>query len=178
MTWLVEQPLMILFAGIVIEAILLVMLLQSGRRAVLYAILAVALVVGGLLFLERQVVTDTEAIRATIHEIARDLQSNNLSAVLRHVSSTSPELREDATQRLKLVVLERVKITTIRQITVHPRANPPLAEAEFSVLVIGGDRLKQVTDQRVPLSFLVELCKEAGHWRVSGYEMRQRREGL
>ena len=66
MTTLLEDPMPVIFFGIVAEAILGVVLLQTRRGAVLIAMVAVLVVVLGCVGLERLVVTDTEQVENTL----------------------------------------------------------------------------------------------------------------
>ena len=64
MTTLIEDPTPILVVGILIEAVLAIALLRTGRGVLLWAMLAVAGLTGLGLLLERWVVTERERVEA------------------------------------------------------------------------------------------------------------------
>ena len=64
--------------------------MQTGYRWLLHATLGVAALTVGLLLLERWVETEPEQIEATLRRIARDVERNDLDAILSHVYSGAP----------------------------------------------------------------------------------------
>src|SRR2546430_16524534 len=96
MSWLFENQLAIVALGIVLMLALGAAWSATGRKELLYGVgVAFALMVAGLI-IERLVVTDREAIHATLLQIARDVQSNNRAPVRRHVYSGNQELKRKA----------------------------------------------------------------------------------
>ncbi len=78
MTLLFENPLRIIFIGIVIEAVLGIVLLRTGRGALLWAMLGVlALTLAGVV-VERLVVTEKERVEMTLDGITSALEANDL----------------------------------------------------------------------------------------------------
>jgi hypothetical protein len=90
--WPFDQPLYIVVIGIVLGVIVGALWTASGRLEWLYALGAVVAFTLVWLLVERLVVTDREAIRATLLEIARDVQSNDVERVVKHVAKANPEL--------------------------------------------------------------------------------------
>lgn len=178
MTTLVEQPLPILFVGVLLSAMLAAALVQTGRRVFLYALSGVLVLTGVLLAVERLVVTDAEHVEATLHTIARDLEQNDSAAVLRHISEMAPEIRSEAERTLKWVQISEAKIKRNLSVQVHPNRNPPLAEASFNGVIVGGDVKGSIKNQRYARFFVVTFRREQDAWRVIRYEDKDPREGI
>src|SRR5438270_436057 len=68
----------------------------SGRKELLYALGAAFVLLLTGLIIERLVITDREAINATLLQIARDVQSNNHRSVVQHIASTASSLKQKA----------------------------------------------------------------------------------
>lgn len=165
-----------------IGGLMLVMLaggfLQTQKKQLLLGMLAVALLIAGLFIIEQFVITPGEEVAMTLHEIAADLEINNLDGVIRHISESSPQLERDARGRLRGVTLERVKIKRNLKIEVTPPSNPQTANARFNCVVVGSDKGGMMGKRHGAFFFDVNLRKEQGKWRVSAYEMKDPREGM
>src|SRR5436853_6224903 len=124
MSWLYEQPIVIVALGVALILALGGAWSASGRKELLYAIGAafVLLVVG--LIVENRVDTDREAIRTTVSQIARDVQRNDRRAVLAHIYSGSPQLRRQAETELSKYEFTELRITKIHLVDVDRQAEP------------------------------------------------------
>src|SRR6476469_8713207 len=120
MLWLYEQPLVIVALGVALILALGAAWSATGRKELLYACgAAFVLLVAGLI-VEKVVVTDREAIRTTVVQIARDVQHNDRRAVLAHIYSGSPGLRRQAEAELPKYQFTELRITRIHLIDVDP----------------------------------------------------------
>ncbi len=90
MNWIFEGPWPILLTGLVLEAILLVALVRTGRAVIVGQSLGLGLLTAGLLVLERAIVTDNERIRETLDGLAAAAVANDLDGVLSYIG---PERR-------------------------------------------------------------------------------------
>ncbi|MGA2034405.1 MAG: hypothetical protein ABSG68_19340 [Thermoguttaceae bacterium] len=170
-----ESPWPILVFGILAEAILAVALLRSGRGALLWIMLGAAVVVGIGLLVERLVVTDRKRVAATIDGVAAALEANNVEAVLRYVSNSSPQLREEAQLRLSQVQLVHVQVRNL-EVLINRLTSPPTAKATFNVFVTGRYRQGEFSEfgqQSRPGKLSVELDLEGDRWLITGYELIQ-----
>ncbi len=70
MTWVLEEPVYILILGVLTLIFLGFAWWQTGHRLLFHSMLAVVALTGGLLILERVVVTDTEQVKDTLDQIA------------------------------------------------------------------------------------------------------------
>ncbi len=87
MTWILEEPTYIIILGVVLVLFLGFALLQTGYRFLLHALLGVIALTIGLLVLENLVQTDKEQVEAALETMARDVETNELDLILRHVYS-------------------------------------------------------------------------------------------
>lgn len=178
MTWLVEQPLPILFCGIVAAATCAAALVHSGRRGYLYGLITTLVLTGTLLLVEQLVVTQAEEVAATLDRLAADLERNDPDAVVRHISEAAPGLRQEARSRLAQVRIDEAKIKHNLAVEVYARREPPRATASFNGVIVGGDHQGAVKHQRYARFFVLRFRRENGQWRVVDYEDHDPREGL
>ena len=178
MTWLFEEPLPILFVGVTVEAILAAVLVQTGQRAVLGAMVGTAVLFGGLLLLEKLVETETELVERTLDTIVRDLKKNDVDAVLEHISSQAVSARERLRTMLPQAAIDDVKIKSNLEIMIRPELNPPMAVARFNAVFVGSYRGPVAASGRYPVFLVVTLFKEEGRWKIGDYERHNPQKGL
>jgi hypothetical protein len=172
MSWVLEEPIPIIFVGLVTVAILFGGLVQTGKKPILYLMLAAVVFFATLLVVEQLVVTTREQVENTVYAIARDAETNDAITVVRHVSSANKSLRGTVRSHMNLVVIEQVKVKGDLTVELHPGQDPPTATAKFHAVVIGSDHSGQVRHQRFPRVFVVEFVYEDDAWRVYDYEIR------
>ena len=172
MNLLLEQPLAIVIVGVVLGLVAGTAWTSTGRKGWLIGLgLVVVLTIAGLI-VERLVVTDREAIEATLAEIARDVQSNDLRAVLRHVSSNNPELQQKAEAEMPNYRFDECRVTKIFQLDIDASAEPRSALVEFNVIASGSFQQGgvELADRGVPRRVLLQMVREKdGRWRVQDY---------
>jgi len=176
MAWIFEQPVFILVIGLSTVVILGWLWLQTGRKIFVIAVAAAAVLTTLGMLVERNVRTDREQIEATLHEIARAVERNDLQAVLDRVDPQAARIRQVASAELPRYEFEAVKIKPNLKITVRDD-DPLAAEAEFNVVVIasGGGLAKQ---QRVPRFVVVEFRKVDDRWLAVSYRHSDPRDGF
>ena len=180
---LMEQPLTIIFGGLLIVAALAGGLIQTGKKGFLYGTIVAVVLAVSLLVLERTTITPREAVKATLHVIANDLERNDVEAVVRHISKGRVELQEEARERLEQVEVVEVKIKKNLKVDVVSQRGMEIAEAKFNCtlrLKPRESRLQGFLDQKrpIPQFFKVRFKQEDGSWRVRDYEMSDPRAGL
>lgn len=169
MTWLYENPLLIIVIGGLTTAILGAGWLRTGRAAPLYLAIAALLLTVAALVVERLVVTDREQIDFTLHEIARLVERNDIDAALNFASASHPAVRAQAAAELPRYKIREIHIKSNLDIRVSPRLQPPQAIAEFNVSVVAGTADGFLNNFPVLRFVEVRLVKEEGQWKVASY---------
>ena len=172
MNWLCEQPLIIVVLGVTVIFGLGAAWSATGRKELLYGVVAALVLLLAGLATERLVITDREAIRAALHEIARDVKNNDRNAVVRHIHASAPELKQKAEGELPNYKFSECRVTKVNLIDVDSQAEPRSAIVEFNVMAAGTFRYEglEVTDT-VPRWVQLHMLRDnAGRWAVVGYE--------
>jgi len=178
MNILFEQPGTILFIGVIAEAIAIGGVVKTGRREPLIAAIVIPVLLVLLLGMERFVVTDEEQVRGTIHALARDVERNDLPAVLEHLSKEFPEGRKRAQVEFPRYRFDEVSVKNNLEVEVFPDNMPPKATATFNVTVVASDRGGMITNQKVARFVELTLYKEDDAWKVGAYDHRDPMEGM
>jgi hypothetical protein len=173
MNWLFEQPVMVVLFGVALLIALGGAWSATGRKELLYAMgVTLLLIVAGLI-VEKVVITDREAIKATLQRIARDLQSNDQRAVLGYVHSSSPELKQKAEAELPKYRFTECRITGIHLIDVNSKAEPRSAIVEFNIMarLTVQEGSFELADASIPRWVRLQMAVEKdGAWKVQAYE--------
>ncbi len=178
MSWVVEQPVVILFVGAFLLAATGAIWVQTRDRRALAAVGSVVMLTALWFVVERLVVTDVEQVKQTIRSIANELENNDVEAVLNYISAESPPLREEVQSTLEFVNVKKVSIKRNLTATVTRRTAFTSAEARFNAVATVEDRRGLFGTQVIPRFLVVRLRKEGEHWRVRSYEMSDPRDGL
>jgi hypothetical protein len=170
--WLFDTPIFIVLIATVLGVLCGVAWTSSGRKELLYALGAVVALTIAMLIVERVVVTDREAIRTKLAEIARDVQANDHQRVLSHIAKSNPSLVQEAQTELQRYDFTECRVTKIHKTDVDSSAEPRSAIVEFNVRVSGkfsesGFEASGTYPRWVQLHMVLE---EDGQWRVENYE--------
>jgi hypothetical protein len=171
MTWLTENPWPFLLIGLVVEIVLVLILLSTGRGALLSAIAGVAVLNIVLLVAERVIVTDRERIAASLDELAAALANNDVPAVLEFIAPAATAIRRRAEHELPLVKFNDVKVVSDVETTINETADPPSAVSTFN----GRFSLKYIKGGTSPYEmivrrFRVTFQKLDGRWLITDAE--------
>jgi len=172
MTWLFEEPWTIIIWGTIVEIGLGIALYTTGLGKYLYWMLAAAGVIGGLLLVERLVVTEREKVQIALYAAADAVERGDTEAVLRHISSGKPALRERVRSELARYRVTSVSIKNDLKITLNELMSPPEARVEFHVVVTGGEKRGGFSEMSVPLAFVVQFQRDPDGWMIAGYDDR------
>ncbi len=173
MTWLYEQPLVIVVIGILLLLGLGIAWSSTGRKELLYAAAAaLALVILGLV-IERLVTTDAESIRQTLQEIASDVEHNDHRALVRHIAESAPQIRERAEAEMPNYDFSECRVTRVHKIEVDHATAPKTAIVELNVVFSGDFRHEglEVSDYTGARWVKLHLAEDKdGRWRIEDYE--------
>jgi hypothetical protein len=167
MAFLVESPWPVLLTGIVLEAVLGVLLLQTGRGKLLWAMIAVGVLTVVGFVVERMVVTDREAVETTLDKAASAVESKNTDKLLECISPSNKEMREQARWVMERFEVDSVWIHNL-EITVNNLTSPPTAKAKFTATGQGTDRKGELPTHAYSDTVTVELRREGDRWLVTG----------
>jgi hypothetical protein len=177
MTWVLEEPLYILLLGLLVLGFLGFALMQTGARGLLHAMAGVAAVTGGLLLLEHMVETPREEIENALKNIARDVESNDLDAILSHVYSGAPNIYSRAKNEFPRYEFESVDIKNNVKVSFEEGSTPRRARVTFNV-VVDVKHKNWGSQHHVPRFVKVTLVREEGAWRVAQYAHFKPQQGL
>ncbi|HTU24113.1 MAG TPA: hypothetical protein VMF30_01870 [Pirellulales bacterium] len=171
MNWLFEGPWPILITALVVEAILVIGLLRTGRVNLLWAIGGSGLVFAALFVLERLIVTESEQVSDTLHGVAAAVTDNDLPAVLEYISPDAADVRQLASNSLRSIHVQQAKIGSDLAITIHERAANPTAQANFTGRIQArGNHGESLGHDTYVGRFRVGLIKRDDRWLVSTFE--------
>ncbi len=165
-----ENPLPILFGGVLIFAVLFAIWTQQKKRRWVLAMVATVLAVVAGVVLERLIVTDAEEVASTIRRIAEDMESNDVPAVLAHISSSSPDVRSHAESVLKRADVQTVSVKRNLKVAVVNSGARKTAIAKFNAVARLQDKSGTFGNQNVPRFMTLYLIKEGNAWRVTNYD--------
>lgn len=170
--WLFDTPIYIVLIALVLGVLCGVAWTSSGRKELLYALGAVVALAIVMLIVERVVVTDREAIRAKLVEIARDVQANDHQRVLSHIAKGNPSLVQKAQNELPNYDFTECRVTKIHKTDVDASAEPRSAIVKFNVRFDGkfGQGGFQGRGPGVRWIQLHMVREEDGQWRVQNYD--------
>jgi hypothetical protein len=168
-----EQPLVVLILGTVVALAAGAAWASTGKRWLLVVLGLVVLLTAGGMIAEHLIVTDREAIEATLLEIADDVESNDFERLTRHIYSGAPDLQAKAAAELPGYKFTECRITTIHTTDVDASADPRSALVEFNIVASGSFQAGgvEITDQAVRRWIRLHLVRENdGRWAVQDYE--------
>ncbi len=168
MTLFLENPAPIIFAGIVLEAMLATAFVSTRRGSVLLAMLGVLVLVLGGVALERLVVTDAERVEATLDGAAAALEANSLQQLEPYLARNAAETRGRAAYALGAVEITGVRISHL-EIDINRLTSPPTAEARFHGVVNYQDRTGMIPYRTYAAQFVVGLELEDDRWVITDH---------
>ncbi|HWB10576.1 MAG TPA: hypothetical protein VG826_15205 [Pirellulales bacterium] len=170
MSWLFEDPTTLIAAGLLIEVLLGVGLVKSGRGVLVLPMIGVLALVGLGVLVERLVVTDREQVETALDGVCRALMANDVEGVVSYIDPEAAVIRSHVRS-----LLPRAHVTDARlydlDIRVNPRTSPPSAQANFTGRVKGNFQGEGGGSEGLVLrKFTVDLRQEGEKWLITGYE--------
>ncbi len=168
MTWLVETPWPSVALGLVLEIILAIALVRTGRGTILVAMVLVLALTGGLVVLERVVVTQTEEVENALDAVAASLEANDAAAVLAGFTSNSPR-RGEVQAALARVTVKSAHVGGDLEVRFNELTIPPSASAYFTGVVEAHDRSGTIPYERMMRRFKVTLHRQGDRWLIHDF---------
>ncbi len=175
MNWLFDRPVYVAVLGLVFCVPIGIAWVMSGRKEVLYALAAAFGIFVGLLIMERMVISDREAIEATVLQITRDVEANNHQAVRQHIYSGSPQLQQKVQGELPNYVFTECRITSQPEIEVNAKDQPRSARVTFLAAAAGDFKYQGMSGsatKEAPIRrrIILHMRREPdGRWTVEDY---------
>ena len=153
--------------------------LKTGKRSP-FVIGAIALLATlALLLLSLSIETDREQIRTALFELENAVQTNNVEAVLSHIHSRAPDIKQSARQEMERHTFRTVDIKRNLEITIQEDQSPRQAEATFNVEVQGDFDRGRLPNSRGIVWVVLQFQKDTDEkWRVTHYHYDRITEGL
>jgi hypothetical protein len=167
------SPWPIMFVGILVEAVLVFLLFQTGRSKLLWAIGGAAVLFGAGLVVERLVVTDREAVGNTLDAAVAAVRANDITALRKCASAAALQKPFDAAWVLQQVEVLSVGISGL-EITVRREARPLTAVATFLAVARVNDKTGQLLYHGAAVKVVTWFRKEGDRWLIDSYTV----EGL
>lgn len=177
MTWLFENPVPIIIMGGLTLAIIAGGWFQTQRKELVIAFLAALVVFGGLLVLERSVVTDGEQVEALIAQIAREAEANDAEALATHFHSSAAKYRDQLTTEMAVFQVQRISIKSNLKVAVDPQVRPKRAVATFNVTATISEKTGTIKEMVIPRFVTATFEMEDGQWRCIDYKHDEMQRG-
>jgi hypothetical protein len=159
-----DGPNSILCAGIILEIVLGLVLLRTGRGSALIAMGIVALATLLAIGVERLIVTDAKRVKATLEHARAAVETNHVQLALDDVDPNAAELREWVERVPGHVRFSAVQIKNV-EVTIDRKSIPPRAEAKFfGTATFGGN---QFSDFKYAADLKIELRPINGRWLIT-----------
>lgn len=172
MSWLFEDPTTLIVAGLLVEALLVVALMNSGQRAIAWAMAGVLVLMGLGVLIEHMVVTDREQIADTLAGVTTALEANDVEGVLRYIDPQAAAMRTSVRTALSNVRITDARVYDL-EVEVNHKAQPPVAQAEFTGRVRGRYRGEAASGEGMLLrKFTVDFRRGGEGWLMTAYQDR------
>ncbi|MFM7844634.1 MAG: hypothetical protein ACKOBW_10645 [Planctomycetota bacterium] len=172
MSYLLEHTGTLMLVGTLLLAGLLAGWYQLRDSRLLLGVIAVLVVMGGWLVVDRLVVTERERIERVIDDVAEAVLRGDAERAVSHFHRSRQDMRDLAISELKLFQVTAIEIKRPIKIELvgADERQATKATARFNIVVTGGDLAGLIKDRRVPRYLEVEFFKEGDRWWVDRYE--------
>lgn len=174
MLWILESPWTIGLTGGAAAILCGYGWVQTGKRELIYSLVGIMAVTAALLSLERWWITDSEAIKTTIYQIAKDVESNDFSRMEGHFHPSAIEMREQARAEVVNYHFSSITVKSNFDIKLDPNHQPPKAVVGFNAVAVVKVHTLNDQETTVPrfVEFLMYKDSADGKWKIAGYGHR------
>lgn len=170
MTWLFENPIPLMVMGGVIGIILLGLVYQTGQPRWLYIFGGFVLFWGGLLVLEKLIVTPREKLLLTIEDGAAAVRANDWNRVLTFVAPSAQKTAQKLQSNARQYMIKELSIIR-RDLHFDHDSRPTACDATL-LLQIDEGKSHYRGLAKVTLHFV--WFEKEGRWLVDNYEINDR----
>jgi hypothetical protein len=171
MIWLFENPIPLIVIGVVIGTILLVMVYSTGQPRWLYIFGGFVLLWGGLLVVEKLVVTPREKLLATIEDGAAAVRANDWTRAATFIAPSAQKTSQQLQAQAKRYTIRELSILN-RVLKFDNDSNPQTCDVGL-LLKIAEAKSGYEGGAQVSLHFV--WFEKEGKWLVESYEVNDRR---
>ena len=173
--YLLEDPTLFIFLGIVIEAVLGIVLFRTGRGILLWIMLGVLFVSLTCIIGQRFIITERKRVIQTLDGIVAALENNELNGVLAYIEPDAVHPRDGARMASNLVVINSARYSSL-DVEINQLTSPPTANLSFNGLINFHLRRGESPYENYPAKFTLTMRKHGDRWLVEDYsEDNQRR---
>jgi hypothetical protein len=174
MLWLMESPWTIGLTGGFFAGLCIFAWFQNGRKQLVMAFFGVIAATLAFLALERWWVTETEEIKSTIRQIARDVESNDFNRMAAHFHPSASEIREAARSEVGNYDFKSISVKDNFEVKLNLNHRPQKAEVGFNAVAVVTVHSLGAQDMTVAryVEFLMYKDSADGKWKVAGYGHR------
>lgn len=169
MTTLLESPAPAIAIGGFLAVCALVVFLSRRTLGPLVALALVLALTGGMLVVERVVLTDREEVEAAVAGVLAAVEANDVEGVVRWIDPQDEAIVRDARALMPIVNVERARAMGGVAVDVQPGASTAQAQSKFRAMFNGTSR-----EGGAPIGYFddVEISwerREGGGWLIIGY---------
>jgi len=175
--YLTENPTLVLASGGLILLMLAVGFYHTRNARVLLAMVAVFLLTAGLWLVEWLVVTDSEAIRHVLRQVANAVVRGDAAGVRSHLAGDADELSAAVDVVLAQFDIQSIHFTGEMKIRLDRRVQPPSAVAQFGCLVNGQALAADIPYRVYRTRLQVQLTHDGDVWQISHADQIEPRRG-
>jgi hypothetical protein len=165
MYYLVEDPTMFIFLGILIETALGIALFSTGRGFLLWIMLGVLLVCLTGIIGQRFIITERKRVIQTLDGVVAALEANDVEKVLSYLEPDAAHSRERARWALGRVEVQNASYRRL-DVNINMLTSPPTATVSFLGLIGYKDRKGEMPYNNYASTFNINLRKHGDRWLV------------
>ena len=165
MYYLIDDPTMFIFLGILVEAVLGVVLFRTGRGFLLWIMLGVLAVCLTGIIGQRFIITERKLVIRTLDGIVTALERNDVDGVLTYLEPEAAHSRERARWALGRVEVQNASYRKL-DVKINDLTSPPTAEVTFFGLIGYHNRKGEMPYNNYASNFTIHLRKHDDRWLV------------
>ena len=171
MIWLFENPIPLIVIGVVIGIILLILVYQTGQPRWLYIFGGFVLFWGGLLVVEKLIVTPREKLLLTIEDGAAAVRANDWTRAATFIAPSAQKTSQQLQAQARRYTIKELSILN-RVLEFDNKADPKTCDVGL-LLKIAEAKSGYEGGAQVSLHFV--WFEKEGKWLVERYEVNDRR---
>ena len=168
-SWFTENSIAPLITGVLLAITFFALAFSFRDKVMFYIGLVVALTTAATVITESLIVTDQEAVREVVYQLADCVRSNDSAGVIGYVKKGEELLTKDIRQNMAMLDIETCNVLGFVSFSATEDGKPQTANIDFSVWGNGqyGRSGRFTGRRRVTLD--LEKDKE-GNWKVINYD--------